>query len=223
MRTRSFPTLLKPRNLFQLVIVTLSTLVLVYGFASGIAQSTQQDNAAATNDDERKFENGLPKHVPLKVTLKNEESFKKKENRNWARELEIEVKNTGTKSIRYLYVIILMPDFLLEDGAPLGFQVKYGRNWLVDSSVPVDPNEPPIQPGESIVLKIPESKWKAFESIRNRQGKDDPKRIRLEMQLIDFGDGTALESIQGVTLTYPVNKSSFERPSARDGFLPDAH
>jgi hypothetical protein len=154
--------------------------------------------------------------VPLKVKLRNEESFKKKENKNWARELEIEVTNTGSKPIHYLYVIVLMPDFVLEDGVPLSFRIKYGRNWLAPSTVPADTNEPPIMPGGSVVLSIPESKWKGYESIRSKKKKDDPKKVRFELQLIDFGDGTALESPQGVPLSYPVEQSSLNKPPARE-------
>jgi len=201
----------RKNRLSRAVFLALMTLsASAFCLMWGVTHS-QQEGSTAT---ERGFENTIPAHVPIKVKLKSEKSFKDLNNKGWARELELEVKNTGSKPIRYLYVIVLMPDFVLEDGAPLSFRLKYGRHWLVPPTVPVDPNEPPIMPGGSIVMRIPESKWKGYESIRNKKKKDDPKKVRLELQLIDFGDGTALESPQGVPLSYPVEQSSSDSPPA---------
>lgn len=84
MNAHSFRKPLQRHNLIQLAIVLLTSLVVVYGFASGIAQS-QKEDATAASDNERKFENIVPEHVPVKIKLKNEQSFKKKENKNWDR------------------------------------------------------------------------------------------------------------------------------------------
>src|ERR687893_895421 len=108
------------------------------GIVSSKARSAQDDAK-----DERKFENTIPAHVPLKVKVKNEQSFKNLKNKNWARELEIEVQNTGSKPIYFMYMIVDLPDFIL-DHDPLAFQVTYGRKELVRLSTPLQPDDVPI-------------------------------------------------------------------------------
>lgn len=71
------------RRSFITILVLLSCLVGAFCLVWGVAHSQQAGFAA-----ERKFENTVPEHVPIKVKLRNEQSFKKKENKNWARELE---------------------------------------------------------------------------------------------------------------------------------------
>jgi hypothetical protein len=51
-----------------------------------------------------------------------------------------------------------------------------------------------------------------YESIRGRKNKPDPKRVRFDMQMINFGDGTGFESSAGVFLTAPPRRSSREQP-----------
>lgn len=186
-------------NLAPFLILLLSALVIVYGFAASGAQAPPQS--------EREFENAMPAHVPLKVKLKSEKSFKDLKNKGWARELELEVKNTGGKPIHYLYVILLMPDVLLEGGVPLSFRVSYGRSWLADANTPLRPDEPPIPPGESVTLKVEEKRWKAYEMMREEKKRADPRRVRLELQILDYGDGTGFESTKGAPLLYPPKKS----------------
>ncbi|HVF66163.1 MAG TPA: hypothetical protein VM914_00770 [Pyrinomonadaceae bacterium] len=103
---KTFDTHRTNRRGLVALVALVSLLAAVFGIMSGAAQSQQADRA----DDGRKFENTIPEHVPIKVKLKSEKSFKDLKNKNWARELEIEVKNTGDKPIYYLYVIIAMPD-----------------------------------------------------------------------------------------------------------------
>lgn len=178
-----------------------------------MAHSQQTDSAEA---DGRKFENTIPEHVPIKVKLKSEKSFKDLNNKGWARELELEVKNTGSKPIHYLYVVLDMPDVLLEDGAPLGFRVSYGKSWLSEASAPLRPEETPIPPGESVTLKIQEKRWKGYEMLREKKKWSDPRRVRLELQILDYGDGTGFETTQGVPLLPQPKKSSLDSPPAKE-------
>lgn len=166
---------------------------------------------ARSRAQEREFRNNIPAHVPVKVKLKNEEKFKKLENKEWARELEIEVKNTGAKPIYYIYVIISMPD--VRDGAySLAFQVKYGRKELAFFDTPLQPDDVPIRPGESVTLKVPENQVGPYERWRDRQGKEDPKKVEFNMQFINYGDGTGFESTQGHPVPNPSRKRSQHAP-----------
>jgi hypothetical protein len=198
------------RNLKLTVLTTvlLATFlgVCAVGLVSSTAQSTQDDSK-----DERKFENKIPAHVPIKVKLKNEQSFKNPKNKKWARELEIEVKNTGSKPIYFMYMIVDLPDFIL-DRDPLAFQVTYGRKDLVRLSTPLQPNDVPILPGESYTFKISENQTRGYEEIRRKDNKADPKKIEFALQLINFGDGTGLMGMDGKPIPDPNKKQSSNSP-----------
>ncbi|HEU4596170.1 MAG TPA: hypothetical protein VFS10_13590, partial [Pyrinomonadaceae bacterium] len=109
MNARKLSRLIQPRHLTSLLLVLFALLVVAFGLSSGAAQSSQ-DGAESSASEEREFKNTVRAHVPIKVKVKNEQSFKNLKNKKWARELEIEVKNTGTKPIYYLYVVVAMPD-----------------------------------------------------------------------------------------------------------------
>jgi uncharacterized MnhB-related membrane protein len=211
MNAHSFRTLLRRQNLVALVALSSLALVAAVGFTASTARRPQ-DAQDESEVRERKFENTIPAHVPIKVKLKSEKSFKDLENKGWARELELEVKNTGGKPIHYLYVILDMPDVVLADGVSLSFRVSYGRSWNSDANTPLRPDEPPIPPGESITLKIQEKRWKGYEMFREREKKADPRRVRLELQILDYGDGTGFEAVRGDPLLYPPKKSSLDNP-----------
>ncbi|MBV9925384.1 MAG: hypothetical protein JOZ96_10245 [Acidobacteria bacterium] len=214
MNAQGCHTTFRRQNLVLLLLLSSLVLVAAVGFTVSTARRPQTDQDGS-EVKERKFENTIPGHVPIKVKLKSEKSFKDLQNKGWARELELEVKNTGSKPIHYLYVILDMPDVLLEDGVPLSFRVSYGRSWNSDANTPLRPDEPPIQPGESVTLKLQEKRWKAYEARRDEQKRADAKRVRLELQILDYGDGTGFESIQGVPLLYPPKKSALEKPPAK--------
>jgi hypothetical protein len=175
---------------------------------STAAQSPQENTAA----QEREFKNTIPEHVPIKVKVRNEQSFKKLDNKNWARELEIEVKNTGSKPIYYLYVIVFMPDVVLDNGYPLGIQIHYGRTALVHLDAPIQPEDVPILPGEIVTLKIPEGKVRGYEEARRRENRSDPKRVEFELQRINFGDGTGLRGTGGRTDSVRKQSQNVPRP-----------
>jgi hypothetical protein len=200
----SRPRLRRP-SLAQLFVTLAAALVLVCGFAASTATTPQED-------EERKFEDRVPAHVPLKVKLKNERAFKDKKNKEWARDLEIEVKNTGSKPIYFMYMVFILPDFTLEGDHPLAFTVMYGRHQLADLEAPLEPDDVPVRPGESVTLKVSEEQWRGYESIRGKKNKADAQKVRLDMQMVSFGDGTGYDSSAGVFITAPPRRSSRESP-----------
>lgn len=202
---------LRRPGLSQLAITLLAALVLATGFAVSAAQST--DGPGQPEASGREFENTIPAHVPLKVKLRNEQAFKDKKNKEWGRDLEIEVKNTGTKPIYFMYMVVDLPDFVLDDGNPVGFQVRYGRSELVLIDTPVLPDDVPILPGESVTLKIRESSWEGYKAIRDKKRKADPKKVRFGLQLVNFGDGTGL---QGMTGTPTPNLTTSRKEGRRE-------
>lgn len=60
-------------------------------------------------ENERQVVDLIPKHVPIKIKIKKEKEagFKDLSNEKWAREFELEVTNTGTKPIYYLYFHVM--------------------------------------------------------------------------------------------------------------------
>jgi len=175
-----------------------------------VAHSQQEGSAV----DERKFENTVPAHVPIKVKLKSEKSFKDLKNKNWARELEIEVKNTGSKPIYYLYVIIVMPDVLV-GGHRLTMRTTHGRKELGLPDTPVGPDDVPVLlPGESLVVKLPEDQVRAYEEWRDEEGKPDPNMVEFEIQAVKFGDGTSFRG-RGGKLWHEATKDKPLKPRSQ--------
>jgi hypothetical protein len=210
MNAQKIRQLIRPRSLTSLLIVLFALFVLAFGLSAGAAQPTQ-DGADASAPDEREFKNTVPAHVPIKVKLKNEQTFKKKENKKWARELEIEVKNTGTKPIYYLYVVIAMKDvFAL--GHPVSLRTIYGRKELAFFETPLEPTDVPILPGESVTLKFPENQVQAYEGWRDEENIADPTKVEFYMQIINYGDGTGYEAIEGLPVPNPKRKRSQHAP-----------
>jgi hypothetical protein len=192
MKVQKFRTLLQRQNIIPATVLLLSLAVITLGVASGGAQS-QQDK---TTSDERQINNTVPDHVPVRVKLKNEQSFKDKNNKNWAREMEIEVKNIGDKPIYYVHVEIVMPE--INVGGPLVFMAAYGRKELAFPDELPTPNDVPLLPGESVTLKIPEGQLRGYEKARDEERQwDDPKKIEIEVNAVKFGDGTSFMGRKG--------------------------
>ena len=198
---------LKP-TVLAIMLLTALVAVCAVSIVPGTAQSAQDE---AT--EERKFENTIPAHVPLKVKLKNEQSFKNPKNKNWARELEIEVKNTGSKPIYYLYLLVDLPDVISPAGYPYAIQIHYGRKELIRLTTPLQAGDLPILPGESYTLKIPERQVIGYESSRDKEKRADTKRVKFEMQLINFGDGTGLRGMDGRPTPEPNRKQPSNVPN----------
>lgn len=199
------------RTVLQIILLASFLIMCGVGLMSSTAQSAQ-DNAV----DERTFENTVPAHVPVKVKLKKEQVFKNMKNKSWDRDLEIEVKNTGNKPIYFLYMLLVLPDVTI-DSYPYALQVTYGRKELIKLTTPIQLDDVPILPGESATLTISENQVKAYEGSRDKEKRADPKKVRLDMQLINFGDGTGLRGTDGRPMPNPARKQSSSIPYMREG------
>src|SRR5215213_3577032 len=106
-------------------------------------------------ENERQLEDSIPKHVPIKIKIKKEKEagFKDLHNERWAREFELEVTNTGAKPIYYLYLTVVT-DIKAAAGFRIVFPLVYGRTELGDIKSMAEPTDVPINPGESVSLKI---------------------------------------------------------------------
>ena len=140
---------------------------------------------------ERILESLVKQDVPIKIKIKKEkeQSFKDLNNRKWAREFELEVTNTGDKPIYFLY-INLITDVKLNGTTPLVFNLTYGRPELGDLVTKALPDDIPIKPKESCVLKLHPGQMLAWESSVAEGKHPDAMKLQVLPQLLSFGDGT---------------------------------
>lgn len=187
---------LPPRRLTlaQVTLLISFLMVCLVGLASSAAQSAQETQEIPAVEG-RELKNTVPAHVPITIKLKNEQRFQNMSNQNWARDLEIEVTNTGTKPIYYLNMMIIMPEIVIS-GGKFGIPLAYGRSELMHLENPLDPTDVPVRPGESIILKILEKRASRFPRWIEKEHREHPKQIELSFQLINFGDGTGLRSAE---------------------------
>jgi hypothetical protein len=151
--------------------------------------------------EERVFENTLPKEVPLKVTIKKEkeQSFKDLKNEKWVRELELELTNTGDKPIYFLDMSLITnvaPGIgvtldNMREGGHLVLRILFGRGELGDLISKPRPDDVPIKPGETYVFTFQEQAGGWERSIR-RGDHPQPTRVQLLLYSLSFGDGTGL-------------------------------
>lgn len=155
--------------------------------------SVESKKPALPASAERVIENQLPRHLPIKVELKNLDK------EPLLRNLEVKVTNTSNKPIYFLRLAIALPDVLSPDDSPIGFPLRYGRAELVHFGEPLRPEDTPIQPGESYVFKIPESDMEAFESgaASANLAHSEIRRVYLFFGQINFGDGTGFGGTGG--------------------------
>ncbi|HKP39273.1 MAG TPA: hypothetical protein VJT71_20615 [Pyrinomonadaceae bacterium] len=164
----------------------------------------------ASAQEERKVENEIPKHVPIKIKLKadKEKKFKDLDNPGWYRDFELEVTNTSSKPIYFLELWLVYPEINSGNGAPVGIPLRYGRmNFIEQKTVPI-PTDVPIQPGETFVFTIPERDRKGWEAHKKHENTPDPKKVLLWFVQLSFGDGTGFDGIDANEYPYKNGKKS---------------
>jgi hypothetical protein len=154
---------------------------------------TPQEIAAQLPQVERELIDNLPKHLPLKIKVRNLKS------EQWVRDFALEITNTSDKPIYYLRMFLDLPDVKAEDGINLGFPLQYGRGALISFAVPVESDDVPIKPGETYTWRIPEQLQLGWERFVKRRGlaKSEPKKLKFIFQSLNFGDGTGFRFTSG--------------------------
>jgi hypothetical protein len=206
MNAQRFKSLLPRPGFTFLILVLLTSLVIIDGVMSSTAQSSAQ--GSMQEKEEREFKNTIPSHLPLKVNLKNAERAKDLKNEKWLDDLELEVTNTGSKPIYYLYMLLSLPDTKHDSGFKMAFQLRYGRVELVDLTEPIRPDDIPIRPGETYSFKVPEDNLEGWKLFKSRRKVPAPPKVELKLQLLNFGDGTGLAGPEGVPLPNKIGQGS---------------
>jgi hypothetical protein len=171
---------------------------------------TRQEAAEARKAEEREVRDEIPAHVPVKIKLRNEKKAKDLNNDGWLADLEIEVRNTGTKPIYFLRLGMSFVDVKRDSGTGIGHAFVYGRMDLIDIGNRATAEDVPLLPGETHVFKLHEEYVKGWNWYRTRvEVKPQPKKIRVYLSVLSHGDGTGYMSTSGTPVS-DRKKSSYE-------------
>jgi hypothetical protein len=193
------------KRLFLFFLIFLASILLLKGLSSpSVAQSTE----------ERELEDKIPKHLPIKVKIKKEKekAFKDVGNEKWLRDFELEVTNIGDKPIYFLYFVVTLSDITDSGGTNLAFPLHYGRHELGSIENKPEAEDIPLKPGETFVLKAYDGNVRAWDIVRRKYNKPQPKKLILKFQILSFGDGTGFSGTGGqVFPETPKQKSGIGR------------
>jgi hypothetical protein len=186
------------RLLFASPMVAIA-LVLLYKGASGPINAQQSPSA----QQERQVENMIPKHVPIdvKITKEKEKAWKDLKNENWAKDFELEITNTGDKPI-YELELLLWFDVPNESQDELIAPIIYHNPGISHARSIATPDDIPIKPGESKKFTIHRGNLAAWDKLGREQHWRLPSKVKIEFQLVSFGDGTGF--IGDKAAPYPV-------------------
>ena len=186
-------------SLFYVILLTLFLAVCGMGVRLSTAQSPTKE--------EREIEDKIPKHLPLKVKIKNVEKVKDLKNDNWGRDVEIEVQNIGDKPIYYLRLSLYFVDIKPEAADLYGWPLRYGRPDLIDIDNLATPDDVPIQPGGTYIFKVPDGMVTGWGKYRASHNLSHPKKIGLQFEVLSYGDGTGFSGTGGVPVPRPPGSS----------------
>ena len=184
------------------ILAIFGSLLLLRGMVSS--------PSSAQTLGERVIDNLVPKHVPIKIKLKEdkERALKDMNNDRWTSDLELEVTNTSDKPIYLLELWVEMPEILSESGRRVGFTLRFGRADFVDFDARPNPDDRPIQPNETHIFKIEERYQRAWADYKAREHKPDPKRIEITFTQLSFGDGSGFNGSDAKPYPY-VRENSY--------------
>ena len=192
---RSLKLLLKRSIVLSTLTVISCTALLV---SLGLVQS------ASTQATKRSFESNIPPHVPLKIKIKKEKEEKALDinNKNWFRDIEIEVTNTSEKPIYFLSLNIELVDLAPDRPNTLKvFFLSYGRGEFVEQNTKPIPEDVPIEPNATHTFVINEQQRNGFEKWRTENNGRDALKLRMWMNHLSYGDGTGFTTLGA--LPYP--------------------
>ena len=181
---------MKTQPKYQILVRLAALPILFIIFVSLITVASRAQNSA----QERTLEDKIPTHIPIKIKLKNLEK------EDWARELEVEIKNTGNKPIYFVQLSLILPESKAADGTPSGFPLRYGRTELIEIANHATPEDVPLMPGETYTLKLPERLVRGWELFQAKHNKPTPKRVVLIFNALNFGDGTGFVRTDGIAV-----------------------
>jgi hypothetical protein len=165
------------KRLLLLIILGAASIFVIK--AIYVLGQTQSNGSS----DERKFNVKEFKDMPLEVR-----EVKNLQSKTWNKDLEIEVKNVSGKPIYFILAYLIFPDVPVPDGQA-GVRLTFGKRENVLIKNVAGPDDPHLDPDETYVFTIDEG------FRRGLEGQDPAfyKKLRLDVMLVSFGDGTGWE------------------------------
>jgi hypothetical protein len=196
------------RMMFALLVFILA-VALLFKAASrpAVANTESSASSAAQSDNERQFENKVPKHLPISIRIhpEKEKAVKDLNNNRWHHDFALEVKNTGDKPIYYLYLILEMPE-IKPNGDVLTAILVYGHRSIFDESKGIaQPEDIPLRPNETVILNLGKRQADGWDERRAIENLPQPKKLEIVFMELNFGDGTGFGGTSGAP--WPVPKS----------------
>ena len=194
------------RSLSLLLRRSLSTFAAVgciVLFATlGLVQS------ASTQATKSSFESMIPAHVPIQVKIKKEKEEKALDlnNRNWFRDIEIELTNTSDKPIYLLSLFVVMPGLPQErPGVNSVFLLSYGRGDFIEQNTKPIPEDIPIEPKATNTFVFDENEMRGYENWRTRNNAKDPVTLEIWLNHLSYGDGTGFTTLGALPFPFKNN------------------
>lgn len=159
-----------------------------------------QDPPPSTPKEERELDDQIPRHLPIKIKLRKEKekAFKDLDNEKWLRDLEVEVTNTGDKSIYFIDLLLILPEVRAQSGNNMGFPLYYGKSKFGNLETKAGPDDIPIRLGDTYVFKIIENQVLGWDAFRRKHKWPQPKKLILHFRILSFGDGTGFMGNTGL-------------------------
>ena len=168
----------------------------------GLALCAAVAAPVAGQERARAFVNTLPARLPLKAAVKNRERVADPQNERWLRDLEVEVTNTGSKPVYFVSLLLLLPGAKMGGVQPV-YKLKFGSPELGSFTAIARPEDVPLAPGESAVVKVPEIDAVKWEKWKARGAATDPQKLVLVLNRLNFGDGTGFVGQDGRPMPNP--------------------
>ncbi len=195
------------KSLATLLLINRRLIVVFLVLASALVLFRVASNTSVAQSTNRSVNIDIPKHLPIKVKLREdkEKAIKEMKNEKWLRDFELEVENTGSKPIYFLDLMVILPETRNETGLQIAFPLVYGRSEISNIKTKADWSDIPIKPGETYVFKIFPTQIPAWESSV-REGRAQPEKVDIVFEILSFGDGTGFAGTDGVALPHPPNE-----------------
>lgn len=159
---------------------------------------------SAPQQSKRTFESAVPAQVPLKIKIKKDKEDKAldPENKNWFRDIEIEITNTSDKPIYFFSLDIVMMDVLTDAGVMVTFPIRYGRGAFYEHNTKPIREDVPLEPKATKTFTFEETNIIGFEAWREKNKKNDPMKLEVWFHHLNFGDGTGFTSLNALPFPF---------------------
>ncbi|MGZ8846237.1 MAG: hypothetical protein ACXW3C_07210 [Pyrinomonadaceae bacterium] len=142
--------------------------------------------AKAQDKEKRTLKTREFKDMPLKYHI-----IRNLESETWYKDLQIEVKNIGTKPIYHILAYLEFPDHK-PGGRDTGFALTFGELKYVDTAVLADQQDQHLDPGQTYVFTIPAKTARGL-GRQHERAPEEFKKLDFHIDIISFGDGTGFE------------------------------